>query len=165
MATLKQLLIEWNGGIERGAQVRLSREIKAAETTISKWLTGQLTPSELKKRKLSEIFKVSLQDIEKAISNVSARNKLIDIFAGGAAKAQLEKQMQEIILVKFTKFQWEVLKEVVRNNSSVILAQSDQGHQESVGDVEEIEGPSFPTPSSKPRQGKPKGNHGKSANG
>lgn len=118
MTTLREYLIKWNDGILRGAQIELAKKIKTSEATISRWIKGELRPSQRKIRTLAEVFGASVQDIEDAVksaeSNIGIAKSLSDI-RSKERKAALDK---EIVLVEFTRTEWNVLQSIAGKKTS-----------------------------------------------
>ena len=64
MTTFKELLTEWNNGYEYGSQVKLARELKLSQSTIMRWVTGALRPSEKQIKNMAKLFKKSEEEIK-----------------------------------------------------------------------------------------------------
>lgn len=63
MNKFEKCLEEWNGGF-RGAKIRLARELKVDDSTVSAWLKGRSKPGKDKITKMSKIFKKSEKEIK-----------------------------------------------------------------------------------------------------
>lgn len=59
----KELLLRFNGGILRGAQVSLARKLNVTEATVSRWLDGKIKPSEQYVLAMSRLAGCSPADI------------------------------------------------------------------------------------------------------
>ncbi len=68
MTEFEKVLEQWNGGIFRGAKVKLSKEIDVSEVTVSRWAKGELKPGREAIQKMSALFNKSVSDIEKLFS-------------------------------------------------------------------------------------------------
>lgn len=66
------LLINWNGGIERGSQVKLANKLGISRSKISQWLSEIQKPGIDNLRKMSVILNVPVQEL-KAIFGVKER--------------------------------------------------------------------------------------------
>ena len=64
MSKFEDLLKKWNGGILRGAKIKLANEIKLPHTNISNWLAGRQNPSETAIKKMSKLFKKTEEEIK-----------------------------------------------------------------------------------------------------
>lgn len=66
---LKEKVVEWNGGIERGAAARFARELKEAHNVVSLWLSGTTRPSEEKLPKISALIGITQQELRVLLDN------------------------------------------------------------------------------------------------
>ena len=64
MTSFKELLTEWNNGYEYGSQVKLARELKLSQSTIMRWVTGALRPSEKQIKNMAKLFNKSEEEIK-----------------------------------------------------------------------------------------------------
>lgn len=62
----EDLLKKINNGIVRGAATKLANDLGISHVSVSRWLSGQLKPSEENIRKMSKIFNVSEHEIKAA---------------------------------------------------------------------------------------------------
>lgn len=66
MTELEKLLQNWNNGVLRGAKIRLARELKVDDSTVSAWVAGRANPPADKVEKISKLFKISEKEVKKA---------------------------------------------------------------------------------------------------
>jgi len=59
----EEVLEKWNGGF-RGAKIKLARELKVDDSTISAWLKGRSKPGKDKIIKMAKLFKKSEEEIK-----------------------------------------------------------------------------------------------------
>lgn len=59
------LLIKWNNGLKRGAQVKMAKTLEIKESIVSKWVSGAQVPGEANILKMSAILGVSVQQLNK----------------------------------------------------------------------------------------------------
>lgn len=59
------LLIKWNNGIKRGAQVKMAKTLEIKESIVSMWVSGAQVPGEANILKMSAILGVSVQQLNK----------------------------------------------------------------------------------------------------
>lgn len=59
------LLIKWNGGIERGAKFKLAKEINITRSIVGSWVAGRQVPGEANILKMSSILGVPVQQLNK----------------------------------------------------------------------------------------------------
>lgn len=59
------LLIKWNSGLKRGAQVKLTKELNISHSKVSQWIKGEQVPGEANILKMSAILGVSVQQLNK----------------------------------------------------------------------------------------------------
>jgi predicted transcriptional regulator len=69
----EELIRNWNGGIFRCAQSKLAKALGVSTPTITRWVKGDLIPSEIQVKKMSRILKKPEEEI-KEIFNV--KNKV-----------------------------------------------------------------------------------------
>ena len=97
------LLIAWNGGVERGAQAKLSKLLEVSKVTMLRWVKNDLKPSEKQIKKMASIFKKSEQELKnifnitpKTYSNVTeSKIELTYIPVRGVSSATEEKFILE----------------------------------------------------------------------
>lgn len=66
MTALEKLLQNWNNGVLRGAKIRLARELKVDDSTVSAWVAGRANPPADKIEKIAKLFNVSERDVKAA---------------------------------------------------------------------------------------------------
>ena len=66
MTALEKLLQNWNNGVLRGAKIRLARELKVDDSTVSAWVAGRANPPADKIEKISKLFNVSEREVKAA---------------------------------------------------------------------------------------------------
>lgn len=66
------LLINWNGGIERGAKIKLAKALEISHTKISDWIGNRQKPGEININKMSAILNVPVEEL-KAIFGIKER--------------------------------------------------------------------------------------------
>ena len=59
----EEVLEKWNGGF-RGAKIKLARELKVDDSTVSAWLKGRSKPGKDKIIKMAKLFKKSEEEIK-----------------------------------------------------------------------------------------------------
>lgn len=63
--TFEDLLRNWNGGIRKGAQLRLAKMLKVSEGAVSHWINAGRLPSSDLKQELAKILKITVEDLDK----------------------------------------------------------------------------------------------------
>jgi transcriptional regulator with XRE-family HTH domain len=64
MKQFLEILKEWNGGIFRGSQARLAKELGLTQNSIKMWAQGLQTPSELNIKKMAKLFKMGEESLK-----------------------------------------------------------------------------------------------------
>lgn len=65
-----EILKKWNGGISRGAQARLAKELNVSKVSVLRWGRGDIPPSEVQINKMSKLLKIKPEVLNK-IFNIS----------------------------------------------------------------------------------------------
>ena len=65
--TFEELIKKRNGGILRGAQLRLAEKFHLAHNTVSQWMSGKSKPSEILRPKLAKELGVSVDELMKSL--------------------------------------------------------------------------------------------------
>lgn len=101
-------LTEWNNGISRGARAKFAKELKVTETTVMRWVNGDI-PSEEKIRDMAKVLKMT----EKEVINLFSESdgKQVQNVAGDN-----NGTMQQVVNIAtkedFDNFRREVKKEI-----------------------------------------------------
>ena len=74
--TFEKLLKEWNGGILRGAQVRLAEELHISHPTVSGWLAGRSFPSEEQRPKLARLLRIPVAQLMSAFAETKRQKQI-----------------------------------------------------------------------------------------
>lgn len=64
MSLFLQLLTQWNGGIRRGSQIKLAKELGISHTKISDWVANRQKPGEENIKKMAQLFGVPEKDLK-----------------------------------------------------------------------------------------------------
>ena len=65
------LLIKWNDGIERGAKIRLAKELNVKHPAVFSWIAGRQIPGEANIHKMAALFGVSVQQLNNIFNRKS----------------------------------------------------------------------------------------------
>ncbi len=66
MNELRDKIVSWNKGIERGAQLRFSKAVGVNQATVSRWMKG-ISPSEDQLPKIAKVLGVEPDDLLRGV--------------------------------------------------------------------------------------------------
>jgi transcriptional regulator with XRE-family HTH domain len=91
-ADFKQLLIRWNKGIKRGSQLRLAKLLGVQETTVSRWVKGNLMPGEEHQKRIAKELGLTPEELMDSLKPLGYRDTQEQILL-----AMLKPKEQEIL--------------------------------------------------------------------
>lgn len=70
----EKLLQEWNGGVLRGAQAKLAKELELTQSAITRWMNGIQIPSEENIRAIAKVLGQPIQKVKDAFLSENLEN-------------------------------------------------------------------------------------------
>lgn len=84
--TLLEKLIEWNGGINRGARRRFAKALGVTDSVVSQWVQGNRKPGEETIIKIARLFKINREEAISLLKNIHVHEAVPSSFEKLAAE-------------------------------------------------------------------------------